>query len=123
MRRHFIVVGFGTVGRNAVEQLRRAGKQVVCIDKDPGAFEGYDGTYIIGDATRTEVMKDAEISTAATMVTCAGTDAINAFIILEARSLNPYVNILARAEKNENVDKLYMAGADYVMPLVDTAWR
>ncbi len=123
MRGHFIVAGFGTVGQHVVTQLRREGKRAVCIDPDPAAFEEYRGIYVVGEATRTEILKRAEISTANTLVACAGSDTINAFVILEARSLNPELTILARAGYSENVDKLYMAGADFVMPLVTTAAR
>jgi len=123
MKGHFIVAGFGLVGQHVVEQLRRARKRVVCIDPDPAVFEGYGGIHVVGEATRTEVLKKAEISTAETLVACAGTDAVNAFVILEARSLKPDITILARAEHNENVDKLYMAGADFVMALATTAAR
>ena len=123
MNGHYVVVGFGAVGQNVVDQLRRAGKTVVCIDRDPEIFEGYDGTIVVGEAAKTAVLESAGITTATTLVTCAGTDAANAFIILEAKSLNPDLTILARAEHTENVDKLYMAGADFVMPLVTTAAR
>ncbi|MBA3044348.1 MAG: TrkA family potassium uptake protein [Candidatus Thermoplasmatota archaeon] len=111
-----IICGFGTVGKKAAEFLILSGRENLAIDVNEKMFENYTGKYIIGDAKEEDVLKKADVEKASTLIACTDSDATNAFIILSALEINPDLTILARAEKIESVEKLYKAGADYVVP-------
>jgi voltage-gated potassium channel len=111
-----IICGFGTVGKKAAEFLTLSGRETIAIDVNEKMFENHTGKYIIGDAKEEGVLKKADVEKASTLIACTDSDAANAFIILSALEINPDLTILARAEKLESVEKLYKAGADYVIP-------
>ena len=118
-----IICGFGIVGKSAYRILKKNNVKFVAIDKNEEVFKGFDITNIIGDATTEEILINAEIKKATTLIACTDNDISNAFIILAAQDLNPDLTIVSRAEKLTNVDKLYKAGADYVLPLTVIAGR
>ncbi len=111
-----IVCGFGAVGKKVAEFLTLSGRETLAIDVNEKMFENHMGKYIIGDAKKEEVLKNAGVENVSTLIVCTDSDEVNAFIILSALDLNPDLTILARAEKLESVEKLYKAGADYVIP-------
>ena len=114
---HYIVCGYGRMGLETVAQLRRRGHQVVVIEMDEAALErvGEDGIPSIeGNATDDESLRSAGIERARCLVAAVGTDEDNLFIVLSARLLNPKLHIVARAGREETVDKLRRAGANSV---------
>lgn len=111
-----IICGFGTVGKKAAEFLTLSGRETMAIDVNEKMFENHMGKYIIGDAKEEDVLKKAGVEKASTLIACTDSDATNAFIILSALEINSDLTILARAEKLESVEKLYKAGADYIIP-------
>ncbi len=111
-----IVCGYGSTGRSAVAKLEREVGSIVVIDRQETAVKQLSHPYIVGDATEEECLKKAGIGNADILIATAGDDVTNAFIVLGARSLNPSLTILTTADRIENMDKLYKAGADYVVP-------
>jgi voltage-gated potassium channel len=90
----------------------------VIIDNKPDCLiraerSGY--TYLQGDATRDEVLKEAGIEHARGLVAAVGSDADNTYITLSARGLQPTLFITARASDSETENKLKRAGADRVV--------
>lgn len=112
-----IICGFGVVGNSVFKVLSKEKGDYIAIDKVEEVFKGFDIPNVIGDATTEEILKKAGINNANTLIACTDNDVSNAFIILLAQDLNPDLAILSRAEELRNVDKLYKAGADYVLPL------
>lgn len=112
---HFIVCGYGRVGRSAVATLRESNKEVVIIERIEGlAKEMRDQGYIVilGDATNDVTLRQAGIERAKGLIVCAGQDANNLFVVLSARSLNPDLYIVARTVDQENETKMIRAGAN-----------
>lgn len=118
MSGHVILVGLGRVGHQAAEELTQGREPFVVIESDPErvawALEhGY--TVIEGDATEDEVLKKAGIERAKGLIAATGDDAGNLFIVLSARSLNPKLYIVARAEEASVIPKMKKAGANRVI--------
>lgn len=111
-----IICSFGTVGKKAAEFLTGSNREIMAIDINEKMFDNPLFQHVIGDAKKEEVLEKAGVEKASTLIACTESDATNAFIILSALDLNPGLTILARAEKLESVEKLYKAGADYVIP-------
>ncbi len=117
MENHFIVCGYGRVGRNASMELLREGVPFVVVDKNEDRIENVIKAGMIGflaDSTRDETLRAAGIARAKGLVSALGTDADNLFVILSSKSLNPHLQVVTRASEEEAEIKLKRAGADTV---------
>lgn len=118
LRGHYIVCGFGRVGRNAWQHIVDDGKQVVVIDNSTDKCEQAaeaGGLVVEGDATHNEILQRAGVTRAAGLVACVAQDSDNLVIVLSSRTVNPDLLITARANEGEAEEKLVMAGADRVV--------
>jgi voltage-gated potassium channel len=115
---HYIICGFGRVGRQVARDLRAAGARYVVIDDLPETRElaaGVGVRFIEGEATDDEVLRAAGIMRARGVIACVDSDADNIFITLSARELRPDVAIVARAASEDSESKLLRAGATRVI--------
>jgi voltage-gated potassium channel len=118
MSAHTIICGAGRVGRTAAETLLEMRRQFVVVESDADvAAELVELGWVVfhGDATRDEVLEDAGIQTAASILVCTGDDSDNLFIVLSARALNQGLFIVARSVEGANEAKMKRAGADRVI--------
>ncbi|PJF40124.1 MAG: potassium channel protein [Phototrophicales bacterium] len=118
MRDHFIVIGYGRVGREVATTFAEANVPFVVIDSNPAAIErateeGY--VCVQGSGTDDEILLEAGIERARGLVACAGNDATNVFAVLTARALNDRLQIIARAIDEQSESKIIRAGANRVI--------
>lgn len=112
LRGHYIVCGYGRMGRIVCDELKRRGRPFVVIEKSPVSEPPADLLLLAGDATQDEVLKEAGIENAAGLITVLPTDAENLYVVLSARGLAPTLNIVARAVGEGSEQKLLRAGAN-----------
>ena len=117
LKNHYIVCGLGRVGYQVAREMHNEGVAFVALDRDPAKVEealaaGYLAMTL--DSSDEEALKVAGIDRAAGLVAGLGEDSLNLFIVLAARSLNPDLLIVARANRSENEVKLKRAGANRV---------
>jgi voltage-gated potassium channel len=115
---HFIICGFGRVGRQVARDLGSAGVRHVTIDSNPShreAAEAMGVRYIESYAADDEVLLSAGIERARAVIACVDSDADNIFIALTARELRSDILIIARASAEDSEKKLLRAGADRVI--------
>lgn len=115
---HFIVCGYGRVGRAATEEFRKQGLPVVVVDTKPEIGAELDETripHLIGDATREALLLQAGITRARGLVCAVDAVALNVYITLSARAIRDDLTIVARATDSESIDRLYRAGANRVI--------
>ena len=115
---HYIVVGYGRMGRHVCREFSRQSKPFVLIEKDPKLLEGFaleHGLTVVGDATSDEVLRLAGVERATALVTVVPHDAENLYITMSARLLNDTLFIVARAEADQTEAKLRRAGADRII--------
>ena len=115
---HYILCGAGRVGRSAARELARKPLPFVVVDTDEAKLQRYSEEgwlTLAGDATQAPVLRQAQIERARGLVASTTTDATNIYIILTARSLNPKLNIIARASEDEAEKHLVTAGANHVI--------
>ncbi|MBW1998054.1 MAG: potassium channel protein [Deltaproteobacteria bacterium] len=118
MKDHYIICGFGRIGRIICRELRAHDVPFVVIENSPDAIQNLEDegfTYIHGDATSEEVLVKAGIERAKGLVSVVASDADNLFITMSARGLNPKLFILARADEEQTEKKLLRAGANRVV--------
>ena len=117
---HTIVCGFGRYGKETVRHLLEHDQDFVIIEEkekrleDPD-FEEYDLMYVVGDATQDEVLEEAGIHRAGSLITALGDDSENLFIVLSARDLNPSLRVISRAHQTRSRKKMMKAGASHVI--------
>ena len=117
LKDHYIVCGYGRIGRVLCRNLQRTPHDLVVIDKNPDLVPAMDEDgvlYVNGDAADEVNLLKAGITRARGLVAALGTDADNVFLVLSARQLAPELNITARASQEGAKNKLHAAGANSV---------
>ena len=115
---HFIVCGFGRMGKSLAEALADKKATFVVIDSSPERIaqaDQRDYLFIEGDAMTEEVLEQAQVRRARGLASCLPDDADNVFAALTARDLNKDLTIVAKANYDETHPKLRRAGADHVL--------
>ena len=118
LKNHFIICGFGRIGRIVCSELDADLIDFIVIEQDPSVIEHIQKQkylYLEMDATSEEALMQAGIMEAKGIVTAVNSDANNVFITMTAKSLRPDVFILARASEEKNEGKLFRAGATRVV--------
>jgi voltage-gated potassium channel len=116
LRDHFIVCGYGRMGRIICRELREKKISFVVVEKMPEKLLGGQDVLVVeGDATKDEVLKEVGIEKAKGLISVLPTDAENLYVVLSARGLNPNLTIVARAGDEGSEQKLIRAGADRVV--------
>ena len=117
LKSHYIICGLGRVGAQVAGEMHHEGVDFVALDRDQAKVDdalakGYLAMTL--DSTAEEALNQVGIEHAAGLVACLGEDSLNLFVTLAARSLNPDLYIVARANRAENELKLKRAGANRV---------
>lgn len=115
---HVVVCGYGRIGRVLLPALVEAQETVVLVDTEQSRLDQVDDERVLrvhGDATKDEVLEEAGVRRAKALATVLPSDALNVFITLSAKNLNPALDIVARGEDNGTEQKLMHAGARSVV--------
>jgi voltage-gated potassium channel len=118
MRDHFILCGYGRVGREIAEEFRGEGVPFVIIDINADSLEraASDGFMVVhGNASDVAVLRQAGIDDARGLVTAVDSDPDNIYVTLSARVLRPNLFIVARANQSDAEPKLRLAGANRIL--------
>ncbi|MCQ8182601.1 NAD-binding protein [Methylomonas sp. SURF-1] len=114
-----IICGFGRVGQEIARHLQEEQSRFVVIDKSPekvAAAKSRGYLAIENDASNNAVLLNAGICRGASAILCiTGDDVVNVYITLTSRHLNKGLRIISRANRHDNVNKLYQAGANQVI--------
>jgi voltage-gated potassium channel len=126
LRDHYIICGFGRVGRRVAEEFRHEGAPFVVLDFSSEAKEAADEEgvlFIEGNGTDDDDLRSTGIERARGLVAASDDDADNLYIALSARSANPNLLIVARASNEDAAKKLRLAGADRIVQPYQAAGR
>jgi len=120
LKGHYILCGFGRVGRNVAHELEATNRHYVAIDeevhnlleykeKNPGLL------YLHGDASDDDVLLRADLEDAKGLFAVTGDDSRNLMIVITAKQLKPEVRVVARCHEVRNIEKMKKAGADAIV--------
>jgi voltage-gated potassium channel len=118
VRDHFIICGYGQVGRTVIEQLNRAKIPYVLIETNEGLYRQllHEGTLVLnGDAKRHSVLQEAGIERARGLCVVIDNDADNLYITVTAKALNPKLKVITRAGQERYAEAMRTSGADEVV--------
>lgn len=118
MQDHYILCGFGRVGREIARTFTGERIEFAVIDINPdslerAAAEGF--TVVNGNAADAQTLQAAAVERAAGLVAAVDSDENNIYVTLSARVLNPKIFIVARANRDDAEPKLRLAGANRII--------
>lgn len=122
---HYIVIGYGRLGRIVARELQATGHRVAVIEREGArGLDDSEFPFILGDGSNDEVLRQAGIERARGLAVTAAPAAEAIFITLSGRQLNPSIPILTRVESDEGATKARRAGATAVVsPHSMGGWR
>jgi len=118
LRDHYIICGYGRVGRAAAAELARANKKFLIIDRNDAKVERAIKLGLLAvnaDCSHDEILREAGIEHAKGLIAALAGDADNLYLILSAKTLNPMLNVVTRVSEDESEAKMRRAGADAVL--------
>jgi len=120
LKGHYLLCGFGRVGRNIAHELEATNRHFVAIDEDNLRLQEYKEKnpgllYLHGDASDDDVLKAADLEDAKGVFAVTGDDSRNLMIVITAKQLKPNVRIVARCMETRNMEKMRKAGADAIV--------
>lgn len=114
IKNHYVVCGYGRMGKIICRELKENGLPFVVIEKKP--LKQIDDILLYeGDATDDTVLRAVGVDRAIGLVSVLPTDAENLYIVLSAREINNRLFIVARSGEEGSEKKLIRAGADKVV--------
>lgn len=113
-----VIVGYGEVGSTVAGELAAANVPYTIVDHNE-----HSGVDVLGEATDEETLIEADIESARAVILALPDDTTTAFVTLVIRELAPEVEVVARADEADASQKLYLAGADYVLALGTVSGR
>ena len=118
LTQHFIICGFGRIGRIIAMELARQRIPFVVIERDGDrVHEAIEAGYLAvqADASSEQVLGRLQLNQARGLIAAVGSDAENVYAVLSARLMRPDLYIIARAETEDAKVKLVRAGANRVV--------
>lgn len=118
LKDHYIVCGFGRIGKPVADGLKAEGYPLCVLEHDHELEEHLQDSghlYLIGDATDELVLQSAGLNRAKAVLALLSSDADNLFLTITAKELSPSVMVIARAYEDRVVPKLKRGGADKVI--------
>ncbi|GGL60602.1 potassium channel family protein [Halocalculus aciditolerans] len=113
-----VVAGAGEVGSIVHESLERTDIDATLVDRVDG-----DDVDVVGDVTETETLEAADLGDADALILALGDDSSTVFSTLVAREFAADLDIICRANEAEAANRIYAAGADYVLTLSRVSGR
>ncbi len=120
LKGHTILCGAGETGKTVISEFAKARKPLVVIEENTEVLERIVEQYpkmyaVYGDATKDEVLQEANIMCASGLITALSEDAANLYVVISARAMKPDITIVARAVDTHAASKIYKAGATHVI--------
>lgn len=113
-----LIAGFNQVGKKVCESLKAEDITPKII-----STQSESGVDVVGNPAEEEVLRKAGIKQADTLIITLQDDVDSLFTALLARNLNPEIQIVAQATSEGMVNKMYRAGADYVLSVAMVVGR
>ncbi|MGK2855893.1 MAG: potassium channel family protein [Thermoanaerobaculia bacterium] len=109
---HYLVAGFGEVGRKVHQLLTDVGETVRVIDR-----QQRPGVDIAGDVLDPSNLVAAGVETARAVILALDNDDATLFATVIVQDCTPEAPVIARVNHARNVENIYMAGADFALSI------
>ena len=113
-----LVVGYGQVGQSVVNALAAEDQTYTVLNRND-----VPGVDVVGEANDPDALREAGIESARSVILAIPDDTETEFATLVMRDMNRDLDIAARTEEAEAVQKMYRAGSNYVLSLAQVTGR
>ncbi|MDA8016727.1 MAG: NAD-binding protein [Thermoanaerobaculia bacterium] len=113
---HFVIAGYGEVGRKVATLLRDVGETVLVMDENPDL-----GADIVGDIADPETIAALDLESARAIILALDSDGATLFATLIVRGEMRDLPVIARVNRPTNIDRLHRAGADFALSVSQVA--
>lgn len=116
---HVVICGYGRIGQNVAQFLKKEGFEYAALDLDPITIkEAHDaGEHVFyGDSTHLELLRAVNIEKARVLLISYDDYAASIKIIQVAKILRPDLPILVRTRDDSHLEELQNMGATEVVP-------
>ncbi|MBX3244594.1 MAG: NAD-binding protein [Acidobacteria bacterium] len=113
-----LILGGGKVGRAASRTLKSKGLTVFMVERELGRCAEVDSVLdrlTIGDAAERQILERAGLMESSLVLLTTNDDAVNIYLSIYCRRLNPEVRIISRITHDRNLEAIHRAGADFVL--------
>lgn len=113
-----LILGGGKVGRAAAIALKQKGLTVLMVEREPmrcDPISGFLDRLTIGDAADRETLMRGGLMESSLVLLTTNDDAVNIYLSIYCRRLNPDVRIISRITHDRNLEAIHRAGADFVL--------
>lgn len=113
-----VVFGYHHGGHEFIRVFKEMRKRFLVVDYDPEVIDILDHqriNYLYGDATDTELLREANIDKAKLVVSTINDHNTNLFLVKTLEDINPDAAVICHADNIKQATALYDAGASYVM--------
>ncbi len=113
-----LFIGGGRVGCAAAHTLKQKGVRVFIVDCLPELRESLTeiaDRVTIGDAADRETLMKGGLEEASLVILSTNSDAVNIYLSIYCRKLNPDIRIVSRITHERNLEAIHRAGADFVL--------
>ncbi|PKG49667.1 MULTISPECIES: potassium channel family protein [Olleya] len=118
LNNHIIICGYGRNGKQAATKLLAHKQPFVIVEKNKEVIEKFEDEnmpFVFGNANEDEVLLQAGIERASSLISALPNDADNLFVVLSARQMKKDLRIISRASQETSYEKLKLAGANNVI--------
>ncbi|MCE5360146.1 NAD-binding protein [Candidatus Igneacidithiobacillus taiwanensis] len=116
LQNHYVIVGDTPLARNSYREFKQRGQTVRVIllrQPDDTYFQAED--VIIGDASDTDVLNEAQVGAAAAVLALRADDSENAFIVLAVRELQGPAKTVAAVNDSKNLKRVQRVKPDMII--------
>jgi Trk K+ transport system NAD-binding subunit len=113
-----LVIGCGNVGYAVACSLKKKNVAFHVIERDKALAEraaAVASELFIGDAADRNILMRAGLAEAPSAVITTNDDAMNIYLTVYCRRLNPRLRIVSRITHERNLEAIHRAGADFVL--------
>ncbi len=113
-----LILGGGKVGRAAAIALKEKGLKVFMVEREPDRCSGVSDhldRITTGDAADRETLMRGGLMESSLVLLTTNDDAVNIYLSIYCRRLNPKVRIISRITHDRNMEAIHRAGADFVL--------
>jgi len=118
LRDHVVVVGYGRVGHQTVQVLRRLDIELLIVDVDAPSVRKAEQAGVralFGDASNSDILDHAGLTRARALVVTLPSQIATELVVAAALQLAPDLAVVARAGSLDGVGRLHELGARQVI--------
>jgi voltage-gated potassium channel len=118
LKNHIIVCRYNDLAKQTIEEIKAHNLPFIVVEDEASPLANLKDLkipYIDGDPSEERTLEKASIDKATSIILTSRSDSENAFVAMAAKTLNPKVKIIARANSSESIPIYRRVGVDRIV--------